>query len=191
MKARLAILLVTMAMLANVAQAGEISGRVPAGAGASVVYVEKIAGKTFPAPSQHFSLDQRSLVFQPHVLVVPVGATVDFVNNDAVAHNVFWPAISGNRKLAHNLGTWPQGAKRSFTFDAAGVVTLLCNVHPEMSAYIVVSPTPYYAVADATGNYQIQGVPDGHYTLTVWHEGAKPQSKPVAVSGSTKLDLGL
>ncbi len=115
---------------------------------------------------------------------------MDFVNSDSVAHNVFWPAISGKRKLAHNLGTWPQGEKRSFTFDTPGVVPLLCNVHPEMSAYIIVSPTPYYAMTDAAGNYRIQNVPDGNYTITVWHEGVKPQSKPVVVNGSTKVDLG-
>ena len=190
MKTKLAIMLVTMAMRASLAQAGEIVGRVSASPGVSAVYMEKIAGKTFPAPMQHFSLDQRSLSFQPHVLVVPVGATVDFVNSDSVAHNVFWPAISGKRKLAHNLGTWPQGEKRSFTFDTPGVVPLLCNVHPEMSAYIIVSPTPYYAMTDAAGNYRIQNVPDGNYTITVWHEGVKPQSKPVVVNGSTKVDLG-
>ena len=171
------------------AVAGTIEGKVSSGK--SVVYVDTIAGKTFPAPSQHFSLDQRSLTFQPHLLVVPAGATVDFVNSDSVAHNVFWPAVSGNRKLAHNLGTWPQGEKRSFTFDSPGVVPLLCNVHPEMSAYIVVSPTPYYAVTDASGNYRIQNVPDGAYTVTVWHEGSKPSSKPVTVSGATRLDLGM
>ena len=73
-------------------------------------------------------------------LVVQVGATVEFLNSDKVAHNIFWPAISGNKKLSHNLGTWPIGQKREFKFDTPGVVPLLCNVHPEMSAYIVVSP---------------------------------------------------
>src|SRR5215469_11741307 len=190
MKTKLAILSITL-ILVSAAYAGEIAGRVSAGPGVTVVYVDKIAGKTFPAPAQHFSIDQRSLSFQPHVVVVPVGATVDFVNSDSVAHNVFWPGVSGNRKASHNLGTWPQGEKRSFTFDTPGVVPLLCNVHPEMSGYIIVTPTPYYATADASGNYTIQNVPDGNYTVTVWHEGtAKPLSKAVAVSGSTKLDLG-
>ncbi|MBV8206173.1 MAG: hypothetical protein JO041_05225 [Acidobacteria bacterium] len=180
---------ITIVSLAAFAHAGDLSGKTAASGGAAVVYVEKIAGKTFPAPAQHFSIDQRSLMFQPHVLVVPAGSTVDFVNSDTVAHNVFWPGVSGNRKLSHNLGTWPQGEKKSFTFDSPGVVTLLCNVHPEMSAYIVVSPTPYYAQADAGGNYAIHNIPDGNYTVTVWHEGGKPASKTVAVSGSTKLDL--
>jgi plastocyanin len=189
-KRKLVILLAASTAVAGFAHAAEIAGKISAGAGVSVVYVDKIAGKSFPSPAQHFSMDQRSLMFQPRVLVVPAGATVDFVNSDSVAHNIFWPAVSGNRKLSHNLGTWPQGEKRSFTFANPGVVPLLCNVHPEMSAYIIVSPTPYYAMADAGGNYTIQNVPDGNYTITAWHEGAKPQSKPLAVSGSTKLDFG-
>ena len=75
-------------------------------------------------------MDQKSLLFQPHILVAPVGATVEFLNSDKVAHNIFWPAISGNKKLGHNLGTWPTGEKRAFKFDTPGVVPLLCNVHP-------------------------------------------------------------
>jgi len=67
--------------------------------------------------------------------------------------------------------------KRSYTFDKPGVVPLLCNVHPEMAAYVVVSPTPYFAETDEAGNYKIKDVPDGSYTVTAWHEGAKNQSK--------------
>ena len=179
-------LLIALAVLATAAQAVDLTGKAPAG---SVVYVEKIPGKTFPAPTQPYKMDQRQMAFVPHVLVVPVGATVDFINSDNVQHNVWWPSISGNRRLTNNLGTWPQGDKRSFTFNNPGVVTLLCNTHSEMSGYIVVTPTPYFATADASGNYRIPNVPDGSYTVTVWHEGTKPISKPVAISGNTKLDF--
>lgn len=173
--------------------AGTISGRVAGVNGESVVYVDAIAGKTFPAPSAHPVMDQKGLLFQPHILVVQVGATVDFVNSDKVAHNAFWPAFQqGAKKLpGKNLGTWPTGEKRSFKFDQPGVAPMLCNVHPEMSGYIVVSPTPYFALTDKTGNYKIENVPDGQYNLVGWHEGAKSQSKPVAVSGDTKVDLTL
>jgi hypothetical protein len=71
------------------------------------------------------------------------------------------------------------------------VVPLFCNVHPDMSAYIIVSPTPYFAESDDSGNYKIKDVPDGSYTVTVWHEGAKNQSKPVTVSGSGTVDFTL
>ena len=91
--------------------AGTIHGKVSGVNGESVVYVEAIAGKTFPAPEKHVTIDQKGLMFVPHIVVVQQGATVDFLNSDSVAHNVFWPAISGNKKLGHNLGTWPHGQK--------------------------------------------------------------------------------
>jgi len=70
-------------------------------------------------------------------------------------------------------------------------VPILCNVHPEMSAYLVVVPTPYFATSDQAGNYKIENVPDGSYTVIAWHEGAKNQSKPVSVSADTKADFTL
>src|ERR1017187_4918484 len=84
-------------------------------------------------------------------------------------------SISGNKKLTHNLGTWPKGEKKAFKFDNPGVVSLLCNVHPEMAGYIIVSPTPYFAETDASGNYKIENVPDGKYNVVAWHEGMKQQ----------------
>ena len=168
-----------------------VSGKVIAGKGVSVVYVEAVAGKAFPPPTENIIIDQKGLLFQPHVAAVPVGATVEFLNSDKVAHNIFWPAISGNKKMSHNMGTWPSGQKREFKFDTPGVVPLLCNVHPEMSAYIVVSPTPYFVVTEADGSYKIASVPDGEYTVTAWHEGMKPQSKPVKVAGDTSADFTL
>ncbi len=188
---RILTLTAMVALAASAAYAGSISGKVSGVSGASVVYVDQIAGKTFPAPEKHYLIDQKGLLFQPHITVVPVGATVDFQNSDTVAHNVFWPAVSGNKKLGHNLGTWPKGEKKSFKFDQPGVVPLLCNVHPEMSAYVVVTPTPYAAQTDAAGNYKIENVPDGQYTVTAWHEGAKTQSKPLTVGGEAKADFTL
>ena len=156
-----------------------------------MVYVDTISGKTFPAPTQHPVIDQKGLVFQPHLTAVQVGTTVDFLNSDSVAHNVFWTSVGGNKKLNHNLGTWPKGERKSFKFDTPGAVPILCNVHPEMSAYLVVVPTPYFATSDQAGNYKIENVPDGSYTVIAWHEGAKNQSKPVSVSGDTKADFTL
>lgn len=173
------------------AQAGTITGKVAAGKGISVVWVEAVAGKTFPKPDKPLQMDQKSLLFQPHILVGPVGATVEFLNSDNVAHNIFWPGISGNKKLGHNLGTWPTGQKRAFQFDAPGVVPLLCNVHPEMSGYVIVTPTPFYAETDASGTFKIADVPDGSYTVTAWHEGFKNQSKPVTVSGEAAVEFTL
>ena len=173
------------------ALAGSISGKVSGVSGESVVYVDTIQGKTFPAPTKNPVMDQKGLLFQPHILAVQQGTTVEFLNSDKVAHNVFWTNVGGNKKLGHNLGTWPLGEKRSFKFDNAGAVPLLCNVHPEMAGYIVVAPTPYYATTDKSGDYKIENVPDGSYTVTAWHEGAKNQSKPVNVSGDSKADFTL
>jgi len=174
-----------------VAQAGEVSGKVAAGKGISVVYVEAVPGKTFPAPTKPMQMDQKSLLFQPHILIAPAGATVEFLNSDKVQHNIFWPAISNNKKLGHNLGTWPTGEKRAFKFETPGIVPLLCNVHPEMSGYVIVTPTPFYAETDAAGSFKIADVPDGSYTVTAWHEGFKPQSKPVTVAGAATADFTL
>lgn len=188
------VLVVTaVAALTLAASAGSISGKVSGVSGESVVYVDTIAGKTFPAPAEHPVIDQKGLLFQPHINVVLVGTTVDFLNSDKVAHNVFWPSVmQGGKKLpGKNLGTWPTGEKRSFKFDQAGVAALLCNVHPEMAGYVVVVPTPYHAVSDKSGNYKIDNVPDGQYNVVAWHEGAKNSSKAVTVSGDTKADLAV
>jgi plastocyanin len=190
MKRNMAIVWIVLAA-ALIANAGTITGKVGGASGISVVYVEAPAGKPVTLSTKHYLMDQRELQFQPHVLVVPVGATVDFQNSDSVGHNVFWPAISGNKSLGHNLGTWPQGEKKSFKFDKPGVVPLLCIVHPNMSGYLVVTSTPYAAETDAAGNYRITDVPDGAYTVTAWHEGSKLQSKQISVAGDGKADFTL
>ena len=185
------LILAILVGFALTSSAGTIRGQVSGVAGPSVVYVDTISGKTFPASTQHPVIDQKGLVFQPHLTAVQVGTTVDFLNSDSVAHNVFWTSVGGNKKLNHNLGTWPKGDRKSFKFDSPGAVPILCNVHPEMSAYLVVVPTPYFATSDQAGNYKIENVPDGSYTVMAWHEKAKNQSKPVTVSGDTKADFTL
>jgi plastocyanin len=191
MKRRVFAVAVAVLALTLAASAGSISGKVSGVSGESVVYVDTISGKTFPAPSAHPVMDQKGLLFSPHIMVVEVGTTVDFLNSDKVAHNVFWPSLmQGGKKLpGKNLGTWPTGEKRSFKFDQPGVASLLCNVHPEMAGYIVVVPTPYHATTDKSGNYKIEDVPDGQYNVVAWHEGAKSSTKAVTVAGDTKADL--
>jgi plastocyanin len=189
MKRNILAVSVMLSLVSMIASAGTISGKVSGVTGESVVYVDTIAGKTFPAPGKSPVIDQRGLLFQPHITVVQAGTTVEFLNSDKVAHNVFWTSVGGNKKLGHNLGTWPQGEKRSFKFDTAGAVPLLCNVHPEMAAYIVVVPTPFFALTDKSGEYKIDNVTDGTYTVVAWHEGAKNQTKAVTVAGDTKADF--
>jgi len=178
-----------LGLLSVQAWAGEVKGKVTAvgmrSAENIAVYIDSVPGKTFTAPPEHVSMDQTHLSFAPHVLVVQQGTTVEFKNDDNVGHNVYWPAIHHDKKLAHNMGTWPQGQAKPFTFTEVGDVPLLCNVHPEMSGIIFVVPTPYFAVTDKDGNYVIKNVPPGQYTLKTGSENGKPASQPVTVAGTT------
>lgn len=176
-------------VLAGAGQANEIKGKVSVqgikSAEHIAVYVEAIPDKKFDAPKDHVVIDQRKMAFIPHVVAVQQGTTVDFLNSDPVGHNVYWPSISGNKKLSHNLGTWPKGDKKPFQFNDLGAASLLCNVHPEMSGYVVVVPTPYFAVTDKDGNFEIKNVPAGKYTLKTWSEDGKPTTQAVDVGGAT------
>ena len=185
------VILTALTACGTAAFAGTIHGKVAGVKGESVVYVEAVAGKTFPAPTQKITIDQKGLMFAPHIVAVQQGTTVAFLNSDSVAHNVFWPSVNGNKKLGHNLGTWPQGQSQTFKFDNPGAIPLLCNVHPDMAGYLIVSPTPYYAVTDKTGAYKIENVPDGSYSVTAWHEGGKTKTNPVKVAGDTAADFTL
>jgi plastocyanin len=189
MKRNLLSMALVIGALTSTAAAGTLEGKAPAGN--SVVYVDTIPGKTFPVASKTVVISQRGLAYVPHIMVIEQGSTVDFQNDDSVQHNVFWPSISGNKKDGHNMGTWPKGDKRSFKFDHAGVVPLLCNVHSEMSGFLIVSPTPYFAQTDSAGNFKIDNIPDGKYTVVAWHEGSKPQTKSVDVSGTGKVDFAV
>jgi len=170
--------------------AGDLHGKVAAkgvrDSADAVVYLAAVPGKTFPAPAEHAKINQQNLVFQPHVLPVTVGTTVDFLNSDAVLHNVFSPDACADK---FNLGTWPQGQIKSFTFKKECVATLLCKVHPEMEAFVVAVPTPYFAVTKADGSYTIANVPDGAYTVKVWHPKLKGAEKAVKVAGATQADF--
>lgn len=177
---------------ATSAGAGELKGTVKAtgmrDSADAVVYVDTIAGKSFSPPDKHLLMDQKNMLFVPHVMPVLVGTTVDFLNSDAVLHNVFSPDKCAGK---FNLGSWPQGQTRSYTFKAPCAATLLCNVHPEMEGFIVAVPTPYFAVTDKTGAYAIHDVPDGSYTVKVWHPRLKETSRQVAVAGETTADFTL
>ena len=175
--------------LAGAGRANEIKGKVSVqgikSADSIAVYVDAIPDKKFDPPKDHIVVDQRKMAFLPHVVVVEQGTTVDFLNSDPVGHNVYWPSIGGNKKLSHNLGTWPKGDKKPFQFNDLGTASLLCNVHPEMSGYVVVVPTPYFAVTDKDGNFEIKNIPAGKYTLKTWSEDGKPTTQAVDASAAT------
>ena len=129
-------------------------------------------GVTVPlVPASRPRLTQHNKSFEPHLLVVPVGSTVDFPNRDPFFHNVF-SLFDGKR---FDLGLYEAGATNSVKFDRVGVSLLFCNIHPEMSAVVVALSTPYYAVSDRTGHVTISDVPDGKYELHVWYERSQPE----------------
>lgn len=96
MKKKVFAFIILTVALCSAAWAGEITGKVTGMKGKSVVYVGAIAGKTFPAPKDHPVIDQKGLLFSPHIIAVQQGTTVDFLNSDNVAHNVFWTSVGGD-----------------------------------------------------------------------------------------------
>ena len=187
--AMVAIAASTTLVLAEASRANEIKGKVSVQgiktAEGIAVYVDAVPDKKFDPPKDHVVVDQKKMAFIPHVVAVQQGTTVEFLNSDPVGHNVYWPSVSGNKKLSHNLGTWPKGEKKPFQFNDLGTASLLCNVHPEMSGYVVVVPTPYFAVTDKDGNFEIKNIPAGKYTLKTWSEDGKPTTQAADVSAAT------
>ena len=143
----------------------------------ALVYIERVEGE-FPPPKEPVFMSQKNLVFKPHILPIVKGTTVDFTNDDNVVHNVFAPPGSAK---TFNLGTYGVGVSKKLTFDRPGEVPLLCNVHAEMSGFIIVLQNPYFALTDRTGRFELKDVPPGSYTLKVWHEKLKEASQDVVV----------
>ncbi|MFQ5638583.1 MAG: carboxypeptidase regulatory-like domain-containing protein [bacterium] len=175
--------------------AGEIKGRISSEWLESrkdiLVFIENVDSSraAFTPPKEHPKMDQQDLTFIPHILPIVVGTTVDFPNNDKVQHNVFSP--SKTKKF--NLGSYPPEEFKSITFDTAGKVVLLCNVHPEMSAYIIVLKNPFFALSDENGGYLISNVPPGTYRVSTWHKNLKTATKEIKVpaQGAVKVNFAL
>jgi plastocyanin len=178
-----AVLLVLAASATSAHAVGTLKGKITAGTAPgdpvvdAVVMVEGVPW-TAGAEPRHAVINQRNDTFVPHVVVVVVGTTVDFPNHDSHLHNVFSPAKGASH---FDLGMYVEGETKSVKFDTPGVVPIRCNVHPAMDAYVVVHANPYGAVSDAHGEYTIAGVPDGSYTVRVWHERLAERSVPVVV----------
>ena len=150
-----------------------------------------------------FIIDQKDLTFMPHILPVPVGATVFFPNHDKVDHNVF--SLSRTKKF--NFGSYKPGENKSIRFDKPGIVELRCDVHAEMLAYIMVMKNPFFGITDTKGHFQIpdphylkqagltgiETIPAGKYTVKTWHEKLKTKKQTIEIPAegtvSVKLDL--
>jgi plastocyanin len=125
------------------------------------------AAESTPVVPMHAVLAQKNKMFEPHMLVVTRGSTVEFPNRDPWFHNVF-SLFNGKR---FDLGLYEAGTSRTVHFDREGVSFIFCNIHPEMSAVVIALSTPLYATADATGAFTIPNVPEGDYELHAWVEG--------------------
>lgn len=170
---------------------GTISGSISASAKLKkdcIVYIDNIPGQ-WP-PTKGACIDQRCLAFVPQVLPVVVGTTVSFQNHDHIIHNVFSPDEIAEK---FNLGTWPSGEIRTYTFAKTGSAALLCNLHTEMEGYVVVLQNPFFAKTDENGNYTIDNVPPGAYALKVWNKKLKgdPQYITVQEGCTVKADFEL
>jgi plastocyanin len=128
------------------------------------------AGGAVPSPAEgrHARLIQKDKTFTPHVLAIETGTTVDFPNFDPIFHNAF-SNFSGQ---LFDIGLYPPGSSRSFRFERSGAVRIFCNIHPAMSAVILVVDTPYFAVSGRNGEFEIANVTPGEYQLNVFHERA-------------------
>jgi plastocyanin len=134
---------------------------------------------------RHGSVAQHDERFAPHVLPVVQGATVDFPNEDDVYHNVFSLSAAAGPK-GFDLGRYPKGTSRSFTFARAGTVQVACHIHSDMSAIVLVLANPYFASPDDNHHFVIDDVPEGDYTVVGWHERIKPVNHRVhVVAGQT------
>ncbi len=153
----------------------DFAGRKSSEASAVVVWLTPIADsaltrQTRTLASRPSRLVQRHKTFDPHVLAVEVGSAVEFPNDDPFFHNVF-SLFEGKR---FDLGLYEAGSKRTVVFDRPGISYLFCNIHPEMSAVVLVLKTPYFGVTGPTGTVRIATVPPGRYELRVWDERSSP-----------------
>ncbi|MDR3632364.1 MAG: FTR1 family protein [Isosphaeraceae bacterium] len=135
-------------------------------------------------PTEVKLVDQRGLQFVPRVQAMHVGETLRFTNQDSETHNVHIvsPGFAFNESMA-------PGQPRDYVPDRAGVIRLACDIHSHMRGYVVVSATPWVQVCTRLGRFRLDDVPEGHYTLTVWHEMGEPLVKEITVEGKA-ADLG-
>jgi len=138
-----------------------------------VVWLEALSGAPFvPVGSTHAQMIQKNKTFSPHVLAISMGSVVDFPNFDPIFHNAF----SNYNGQIFDIGLYAPGTTRSIAFRREGVVRVFCNIHPTMSAVIVVVRSPYFALSARSGDFQISGVAAGTYRLHVFHERATEQT---------------
>lgn len=178
-------------------RAGEIVGsiQIPRNVARSnspaVIYVVgRPAGESGGGPST--LVDQRDRAFEPRVQAMALGGSIVFRNSDPESHNV----NSQSGCCTFNFMVPPVGAtgptdSEPFTPQKAGLVKLLCNIHPQMRGFVMVCPSAMFAVSEADGSFRITDVPDGSHRVVIWQESCKQVTRELEVQGSTRLDLEL
>jgi len=183
---------VTLAMPATL-PAGTVKGRVEliekGGRRATdlsdvVVYVDGARARLRPARA---TMTMKGKGFIPRVVVIPVGGTVDFPNEDPIFHNVF--SVSGENRFDLDLYKRPKTS--SWTFPRAGVVRVYCNIHPQMSGVVVVRDNPYFAKAGQDGTFAIPDVPAGKYTVKAWNERTDEPAREITVTAQGDVEVAL
>jgi plastocyanin len=173
--------LILMAVLSQLAWSSTVSGRIEVSLAPKasrvrerslsdiVVWLEPVHTAAAAAVQpEHAELLQKDKMFHPHTLVITAGSTVDFPNADPIFHNAF-STFDGQ---IFDVGLYPPGTTESVHFRRPGIVRVFCNIHPSMSAVIVVVDTPYFTKADRDGRYQVRNVPAGSYHVHVFDERA-------------------
>ena len=163
----------------------EKSGKKTADLTDVVVYVDGVKAKARPS---HATMTMKGKGFTPRVVAVGVGGIVDFPNEDPIFHNVF--SVSGDNRFDLELYKRPKSGQ--WIFQNPGIVRVYCNIHPQMSAVVMVRDNPFFAKAEADGSFVIQDVPAGRYTLKAWHERAGQEaSAPVTVQATGEISAEL
>jgi len=132
-------------------------------------------------------IKQMGETFVPHVLPIVQGTTVDFPNQDPIFHNVF--SLSGTKSF--DLGRYPKGDSRSVTFEQTGIVPVFCHLHSNMSAIVLVLDNPFFSMPDVEGQYRIENIPAGTYTIVGWHERSEPVEQQVEVLPGQSVELNI
>lgn len=202
---RMLVILLFFLFLPGQVFAGKISGTVNVRGLRSpkniLVYLTKAPQTALGFSSTNFVMDQKNLTFNPHILPVPVGATVHFPNNDELNHNVF--SLSRTKKF--NLGSYKPGESNTVVFDKPGIVELRCDVHAEMLAYILVLKNPYFGITDAKGRFEIpdskylnqfgisgiKDLPSGKYQVKSWHEKLKTGKQKIDIPENGRVSIQL
>lgn len=177
----------------------------------TIVYIETVANNKFtPIPKKYVTqtdeivtekekgeepeyplMVQIIMRFKPHILPVLKGSIIDVPNMDTVRHNAFSPEPIPGKKEKITLGTYDVGVTKTFKIDNPGELVLLCNIHKEMSGYVVVLENPYFALTDENGGFTIENVPPGKYRLNTWHKLFKPVTAEIVVTPGKTTEIEL